>query len=325
MIIAKIMSLKIDDGSVLDSSLLNKISSLDDDNVFVGDAENTEPKVAFVYSDSPDLFSTVGLKLYEQSPVFKGAFDECVAIFSTLSSSLAADTFVGSLLRDSECPLTDEHQRYFNFSIQYSLTKLWISLGVKPKTVIAYGAGEYMAGCLAGVLSLQDACKLVHGDGEGVNFMRPLISYCSPRITNKTKAQLKESDYWSTVLEPNVLDSNIVKSGATGSGSRFEWLEKSICDDSQLVVGFSAQQDLLVYITEMFAGAESTAFFVQAINASKDAVTSGQEVLAKSFCAGVNVKWRPPLTKVGRKITIPTYPFQPKRHWHRLMPFEINK
>ena len=316
--IAKIMSLKIDDGSVLDSSLLNKISSLDDDNVFVGDAENTEPKVAFVYSDSADQFSTVGLKLYEQSSVFKGAFDECVAIFSTLSSSLAADTFVGSLLRDSECLLTDEHQRYFNFSIQYSLTKLWISLGVKPKTVIAYGAGEYMAGCLAGVLSLQDACKLVHGDGEGVNFMRPIISYCSPRITNKTKAQLKESDYWSTVL-----DSNVVESGATGSG--FEWLEKSIFDDSQLVVEFSAQQDLLVCITEMFAGAEAATFFVQAINASKDAVTSGQEVLAKSFCAGVSVKWRPPLIKVGRKITIPTYPFQPKRHWHRLMPFEINK
>jgi len=47
------------------------------------------------------------------------------------------------------------------FVIEYALAKLWLSLGIKPDCVLGYSIGEYVAACLAGVFSLEDALTLI--------------------------------------------------------------------------------------------------------------------------------------------------------------------
>jgi acyl transferase domain-containing protein len=47
------------------------------------------------------------------------------------------------------------------FSIEYALAQLWISFGVRPQALIGYSLGEYVAACLSGVLTLEDALTLV--------------------------------------------------------------------------------------------------------------------------------------------------------------------
>ena len=47
------------------------------------------------------------------------------------------------------------------FTIEYALAKLWMSWGVKPAAMIGHSVGEYVAGCLAGVFTLDDALSLV--------------------------------------------------------------------------------------------------------------------------------------------------------------------
>ena len=43
------------------------------------------------------------------------------------------------------------------FVIEYALAKLWMSWGIKPAAMIGHSVGEYVAGCLAGVFTLEDA------------------------------------------------------------------------------------------------------------------------------------------------------------------------
>lgn len=48
-----------------------------------------------------------------------------------------------------------------DFSAAYSAGRLLLALGLRPTAVLGAGPGEYVAACLAGVLSLPDALRLV--------------------------------------------------------------------------------------------------------------------------------------------------------------------
>ena len=50
--------------------------------------------------------------------------------------------------------------------MHYSLAKLWMHWGVTPDAMMGHSIGEFAAGCLAGVFSLEDAVKLVANRGR---------------------------------------------------------------------------------------------------------------------------------------------------------------
>src|SRR5207249_39375 len=47
------------------------------------------------------------------------------------------------------------------FTIEYATARLWQSLGITPDAILGHSMGEYVAACLAGVFTLDDALRLI--------------------------------------------------------------------------------------------------------------------------------------------------------------------
>ncbi|EUA85329.1 acyl transferase domain protein [Mycobacterium ulcerans str. Harvey] len=100
----------------------------------------------------------MGAQLYEQFPVFAAAFDDVVD---------ALDQYLRLPLRqvmwgDDEGLLNStEFAQPSLFAVEVALFALLRFWGVVPDYVIGHSVGELAAAQVAGVLSLQDAAKLV--------------------------------------------------------------------------------------------------------------------------------------------------------------------
>jgi acyl transferase domain-containing protein len=59
------------------------------------------------------------------------------------------------------------------FVIEYALAKLWMSWGIVPESMMGYSIGEYVAACLAGVISLEDSLRVLAVRAQRIEALAP--------------------------------------------------------------------------------------------------------------------------------------------------------
>jgi phthiocerol/phenolphthiocerol synthesis type-I polyketide synthase E len=59
------------------------------------------------------------------------------------------------------------------FVIEYALAKLWMSWGIVPESLMGYSIGEYVAACLAGVISLEDSLRMLAVRAQSIDRLAP--------------------------------------------------------------------------------------------------------------------------------------------------------
>jgi acyl transferase domain-containing protein len=145
------------------------LESLDPQRIFSRFQEPCNRQVVFMFPGQGSQYVNMGQELYDSEPVFRKHIDECCEI---LKSHLGVDlrTILYPDKESAQVAVEQLQQTQITqpalFVTEYALAQLWMSWGVSPVAMIGHSIGEYVAACLAGVFSLEDALALVAARGR---------------------------------------------------------------------------------------------------------------------------------------------------------------
>jgi acyl transferase domain-containing protein/thioesterase domain-containing protein len=152
----------------IDDAVLT-LEAADPKRVFTVYQEKRNPPIVFMFSGQGAQYVNMGLELYRTESPFQEQIDRCSDI---LKPHLGLD--LRDILYPAEENVEEAAQKLKQtfitqpalFVIEYALAKLWMSWGVHPEALVGHSIGEYVAACLAGVFSLEDALSLVATRGR---------------------------------------------------------------------------------------------------------------------------------------------------------------
>ncbi len=145
------------------------LRSADSQPVLTDTAVESDRSAVFLFSGQGSQYVNMGLELYQKEPVFRKHIDWC-------SEYLRPHLGLG--LRDILYPAPDGtegaaeqlSQTWITqpalFVIEYALAQMWLSWGIQPQAMVGHSIGEYVAACLAGVFTLDDALEITAARGR---------------------------------------------------------------------------------------------------------------------------------------------------------------
>ncbi|WP_433074763.1 SDR family oxidoreductase [Nonomuraea sp. CA-218870] len=155
------------------SSTAEAAAALRDGAVLSRAESRADRPVAFLIAGTGEQYPGMAAELYRTEPVFRQTLDECRTVLrgrmggaDPLAEMLAPRAAAGDLSALlGRAPATAATPtgvlQPALFAVEYALATLVCSWGVRPAVLAGYSLGEYVAACLAGVLSPESALALV--------------------------------------------------------------------------------------------------------------------------------------------------------------------
>ncbi|NNB88861.1 type I polyketide synthase, partial [Corallococcus exiguus] len=131
--------------------------------------------VAFLFPGGGAQRVNMG-EAFLREPAFRAAIDTCAELLrGPMGADLRDILFAGperfdEAARELDRPLWSQPAL---FVCDWALAQLWLSWGVKPEALLGHSLGEYVAACLAGVFTLEEALGLVVARGRLMEAMPP--------------------------------------------------------------------------------------------------------------------------------------------------------
>jgi non-ribosomal peptide synthase protein (TIGR01720 family) len=145
------------------------LEALDPRQVVTSVQEPKERPVVFMFPGQGAQYVNMGRELYETEEVFREQVDACARQLVAHLGLDLREVLYPTPERVAEC---EERLRQTAltqpalFVVEYALSRLLESWGVRPRAMIGHSIGEYVAACLAGVFTLEEALRLVAARGR---------------------------------------------------------------------------------------------------------------------------------------------------------------
>ena len=117
------------------------------------------PRIAFVMNGQGPQWWGMGRELIRYEPVFRQAIERCDAMMRQWARFSLIEE-LGRAEEGTQMHRTEIAQPAI-FAMQVALAELWNFWGVKPAAVVGHSVGEVAAACVAGVLSLEEAARVI--------------------------------------------------------------------------------------------------------------------------------------------------------------------
>jgi acyl transferase domain-containing protein/acyl-CoA synthetase (AMP-forming)/AMP-acid ligase II/acyl carrier protein len=117
------------------------------------------PRTVFMFSGQGAQYTAMGKVLYENEPMFREAVDLCQELIVSYFDHNLVELICGELSQEelNKTAITQP----VTFVMDLALAMFWQGLGLKPAAVMGHSVGEYVAAVIAGIISLEDALKMV--------------------------------------------------------------------------------------------------------------------------------------------------------------------
>src|SRR5689334_5371588 len=126
--------------------------------------EQADALVVFLFPGQGAQQVNMGRGLYENEPIFAAQVDECAEELRPLLG-LDLRTLLYPQPSHEEDASRQLKETFITqpalFIVEYALAQLWMQWGVAPKAMIGHSLGEYVAACVAGVFSRNDALRIL--------------------------------------------------------------------------------------------------------------------------------------------------------------------
>lgn len=143
---------------------------------FSGQVLSRSPSVAFLFPGQGAQHVQMGRSLYEAEPVFRDTVDHCCRLLAPSLGLDLREMIHPRALSETEAAARLEQTALTQpalFVVEYAMARLWMHWGLVPDAMLGHSIGEYVAACLAGVFSLEDALALVAARGRLMQATQP--------------------------------------------------------------------------------------------------------------------------------------------------------
>lgn len=285
-------------------------------------------RVAFAYPGQVSRWVGMAEALYRSEPVARAVLDRCDELIRQHREVSLLDVMFGHP-RVNQNPNDPVWVGPAAYALGCALTAQWSSVGVRPSAVVGHGPGALAAAQAAGGLTFEEGLKLAatlgspgetswERDGpdplEGAEAVRGEVTVTAPSVALVSNAtgRLVESggafdvDHWLRQAEEPVDSSGCA---ATLARLGVDAIVEIGPDPVGRVIGAAWPEDTTapaVIPTPVMSGdgesPEPTGGFLRAVAGAFEA---GLDVSLAGLFAG----------EARRRISIPTYAFQRRRHW----------
>ncbi len=286
--------------------------------------------VAFAYAGQGSGWVGIGEELYSREPVSRAVLDRCNELIrQDRGLSLLDEMLLRSSIGDGlDDPAWAEPAAY---AIGCALTAQLASVGIRPSVVVGVGAGGLAAAQAAGVFDLEQGLRLAVALGD-------LKKASVKPETQTARANLEEALAGITASAPSVTLLNAATGHVVESVDSREidsWLWENleyaqISNCARTLSGLGADLVVEVGPGSMIARGIADAWPEPAGKpgalAAVGATDSGGEsarpnegfvrAVAGAYEAGLDISFAGLFAgEVRSRISLPTYPFQRRRHW----------
>jgi len=213
------------------------------------------PGVTFLFPGQGAQHIGMAQGVYTQEQAFRTNFDRCVEL---LAPYLDLDLRVLLFAEGGDRVAREERLRHTAvaqpalFAVEYALAQQWMAWGVRPRAMAGHSVGEYVAACLAGVFSLEDALALVAARGRLMGAVPPGAMLAVPLPESEVQGMLVEGLSLAAVNAPD----RCVLAGPEASVRRAEdQLAARGVEGQRLRTSHAFHSDMLVPVMDEFARA----------------------------------------------------------------------
>ncbi len=274
--------------------------------------------VAFLLPDLGEQYASMAQELYQEEPIFQEAVDRCTAFLHENPSRIISAVSRGSS--------GSELDQLAIFVVEYALAQLLMQWGIRPQALLGSGVGEYVAACLAGIFSVEDALTLVkrrthlRQDGPQDSFAEELAALLQivtlnppeiPYLSNHTGTWLTAGQ----AVDPEYWVQHMCQLGDVAAS-----VAQLLRDSEYVLLEVGPGQSLATLIKQHSVyDVERVSHVITTMSAGSEhhsARASLLTTLGQLWLAGVTVEW-PKLYNDERRlrVSLPTYPFERQRHW----------